>query len=529
VSRERSVKKLLVPGALNRYDAAFPGPEVTSKNVESHTENQDYSAPFVATAVRVAQTIDGFEDRGEVLVLAANIYAETGETELALNLTQTIDDSYQRDLALTKLASVCAAAGDEDQAESLLDTIEDEAAYGLAVEQVAAAYARSGELDKAVGIAERLRDSSSALNSIALACPSNDLLTEYVEIARSIDYPEMKAITLVELASKARTLEGQSELTELIEEAVVTAGEIDFAPQRIEARMAIAALYKNDAQLEQAAEILGQARGDCEEIEGLARDVAIEQIAAAYAELRDFNTADQLLEEIEDPFQFSHATTAVAFEHYQAGDETAAVKLLGNGLEVVKGERVYGQESLNRREGVLEQLARTWASIGRVEDALQVIESQASQEQQDATLKQIATLAAPADNPGIVFKVFEKIKDDAMRVLSEVEVVRTWARLDQLELADHLLAQASTEVAKVEHPSQRTLCLAELAHAYHVRGQTNRASENLFEALKTTTTIKGSYQQARALLGLAVKHVELARPAGEPELQILEEITNRLD
>ena len=497
--------------------------------MESHSENQDYGAPFVDTAVRVAQTIDGFEDRGEILLLSVNIYAESGETDSALNLAETIDDSYQRDLAVTKIAAACAAAGDEEQAESLLDTIEDEAAYGLAIEQIAAAFARSGEIDKAVGIAERLSDSASALSSIALACPSKDLLTEYVEIARSIDYPEMKATALVELAVKARTLEGPSELAGLIEEAVVTAGEIDFPPQRIEARMAIAALYKSDSQLEQAAQVLGQARGDCEEAEGLARDAALGQIAAAYAELRDFNTADQLLEEIEDPFQFAHSTAAVAFEHYQAGDETAAVKLLANGFDVIKDEPVYVQETLNRREGALEQLARTYASIGRVEDALQVIESQASQEQRDATLRQIAPLSASPDNPGTVFKVFEKIKDDALRVLSQIEVVRSWVRQDQLGLADQLLTQTSAEVAKVEHPGQRTLCLAELAQACELRGQTNRASENLFEALKATATIKGSYQQTRALLGLAVKHMELARPASEQELQILEEITNRLD
>ena len=55
------------------------------------------------------------------------------------------------------------------------------------------------------------------------------------------------------------------------------------------------------------------------------------QIAAAYAGLREFNTAEQLLEEIEDPYEFCHATAAVAFEHYQAGDQNAAIKLLADG------------------------------------------------------------------------------------------------------------------------------------------------------------------------------------------------------
>lgn len=492
-------------------------------------ENVDYVADFVEAAVRVAQTVDGVEERGEILSLAANIYAETGQIDLALGLAETIDDSYQRDLTLTNVATICASAGDGDQADSLLEMIDDEVAYGLAVEQIAAGYTRSGKIDKAVETARRLNDSASALSSIARACPSRDLLTDCIEIARTIDYPELKATALVELAGKARQLEARSESAELIEEAVAAADAIDFPQQRIEARVRIAACYKDNYQTEQAAEVLGKAHGDCEDIDKSDRDIALHQIAAAYAGLRDFNNAERLLEEIEDPFEFSNASAAVAFEHYQAADQTAAIKHLADGLEVVKDEPVLGERSLIQRRAGLANLAQTYAAIGHVEDALRVNELLDSQEQQDASLREIAHTLAPTDNGSMAFKVFEKIKDDSMRVLCQVDVVRSWSRNDQLELADRLLSNASAGVAKVAWPQQRTKCLAELAQAYELREQPSRCSENLFEALKAAAMIKGSYLQARALLGLAVKHQELTRPAGEPEQQILEEITAHLD
>jgi hypothetical protein len=219
----------------------------------------------------------------------------------------------------------------------------------------------------------------------------------------------------------------------------------------------------------------------------------------------------------------------VAFEHYQAGDQNAAIKLLADGLEVIKDEPVYGERSLIERRAVLKSLAETYASIGRLEDALQVTELLDSEEQQDSTLRQIAFTAASSDNPNATFAVFEKIKDDSMRVLSKVDIVRVWARSDRLELADHLLGTISTEVAKVEWPQQRTRCLAELAQAYGLREQTSRCAETLFEALNTATTIKESYLQARALIGLAVIHKELTRPTSEAERQVLEEIIYRLD
>jgi len=497
--------------------------------VDEQIENQDYGVDFVEAAVLVAKTIDGLEEQGEILSSAASIYAESGHIDLALSLAEEIDDSYQRELAFTTIAAICAAADDADQADSLLEMIEDEVAYGLAIEQIAVAYAQSGAIDKAVDTARRLNDSDSALSSIARACPSRDLLTDCIEIARSIDFPELKATALIELAGKARQLEARPESAELIEEAVAAADAIDFPEPRIEARVRIAACYKDNDQTEQGVEVLSKARDDCEETDRSGRDAALGQIAAAYAGLREFNTAEQLLEEIEDPYEFCHATAAVALEHHQAADQNAAIKLLADGLEVIKDEPVYGERTLITRRAVLGNLADTYASIGHLEDAFQVTELLDSAEQQDSTLSHIAFISASSDNPSTAFKVFERIKDDPMRVLCEVEVVRGWTRSDQLALADHVLGNASTEVAKVEWPQQRTKCLAELAQAYELREQPSRCSENLFEALKSAAMIKGSYLQARALLGLGLKHKELSRPTSEQELSILEEITNRLD
>jgi hypothetical protein len=82
------------------------------QNVDEQIVNENYGAEFVETAVSLARTIDGFEEQGEILSSAADIYAESGQLDLAVNLVQTIDDSYQRDLALTKIAAICATDGD---------------------------------------------------------------------------------------------------------------------------------------------------------------------------------------------------------------------------------------------------------------------------------------------------------------------------------------------------------------------------------------------------------------------------------
>jgi len=497
--------------------------------MDANIQKQDCGADFVEVAVQVGQTIEGSEGRGEILILAADFYAEADQNELAASLAQTIDDSYQRELALSRIAVKLAGEGEEDQAESLLEMIDDDAAYGLAVEELAAAYARNGEIDKAIAIAERLSDSAAALCGIALACPSAVQVTDCIEVARSIEYPELKATTMVELAGKASTLDDQTDFTELLQEALAAAEAIDFPQQRIEARVAIAKWFREHQQTEQADEVLQKARADCEEVERLGRDTALAQIAQAYAELHEFDRANQLLEEIEDPFQFCHASRAVALEEYRSGDEAAALKLLADGLEVIKDEAVYSQEALNVRETVCGNLAWTYAEIGHLEDALRVTELLASPEQLNAVLTRMAVTLAKNDDLSVVFRALDRIRDNSARVLCEIELARGWTSRNQPALASHILGKASVEVAAVERRYLRAICLAELAQAYQLSEQTSRAAEVLLEALKTAATINGGYDQARALLSLAVKHRELSRPTDEPELRILDDITGHLD
>jgi len=63
--------------------------------MDANIQNDDYGEDFMEAAVQVGQTIEGSEERGEILVLAASLFADAGQNELAENLVQTIDDSYQ--------------------------------------------------------------------------------------------------------------------------------------------------------------------------------------------------------------------------------------------------------------------------------------------------------------------------------------------------------------------------------------------------------------------------------------------------
>jgi tetratricopeptide (TPR) repeat protein len=496
---------------------------------EGFTDDNDAEVGFLDCAVQIAQAIDSLEGRSEILSLIAFKYAESGQLDAAVDLADTINDSYLRDQALAGIAAQCIRVGDGDYAHKLSEMIEDETAYALATEQMAVAYAESGAFEKSIEVAHRLDDSAPTLSRIALACVAGGFPDRALQVARSIEYADLKAPVLVELAGKALHDGRSPEAIELLQEATKVAEEIEFSEQRTSTLVAIGSLNKECGREEQALEVLSRAHLLCSESEDRSKDSDLAQIAGGFAELQRYDQADQVIEEIENPFQFAHATAKVAFEYHRAGDSTRALTLLAQAVEIVRGEDVYGKQSLLMRESLLEELAGCYAIVGHYEEAMQVTGWINAQDQQHRTLSEIAKQCVSSGNHNRAFEVAEQIKDNYARVICEVGIVNAFIASDQLALADHTLSQTLARSATVERAYQKASALMEIAPRLARREQAAKASEVLFEALTTLALIEGRYLQSQALISVADKYLELGLEAGEREQVVLDEITRKLD
>jgi tetratricopeptide (TPR) repeat protein len=495
---------------------------------EGFTGDNDAKASFLDCAVKIAQTIDNLDRRSEITVLIAVKHVESRRLNVAVALVEAIDDSYQRDQALVEIAAKCIEAGGADYADKLSDMIDDDTDYALATEQMAVAYAESGAFEKSIEVAHRLAESAPTLSRIALACIDGGLTVQALEVARSIDYADLKAPVLVELAAKALRDGRHPEALELLEEATRAAEEVEFAEQRISTLVAIAALNNQCGQAEQAFEILSQAHQLCNESEDLAKDPALAQIAGGFAELHRYDQADQVIAEIEDPFQFAHATASVALEYQRAGDSARALTLLAEALEIGRDEEVSGQQTALVRESLLDELAVYYAMFGHYEEALQIPGMMSSEDQQHRTLGEIAKLCVRSGNNSRVFEVTEMIKDNYARALCEVEIVDAFIASEQLALADHELSEGFARIATIERPYQKAQALMEIAPRFARREQVTKSSEVLFEALTTVALIDDSYLQSLALINLAGRYSELGQQAGQREETVLEQMRLKL-
>jgi tetratricopeptide (TPR) repeat protein len=484
---------------------------------------------FLDCALEIAQRIDSLEGRSEIISLIAFKYAEAGLIDLAVDLAETINDSYPRDQALAGIAAKCIEAGVPDCADTISDRVEDDTAYALATEQMAVAYAEQGEFEKAIDVAHRLADSAPTLSRMAFSFLAGGRPVQALEVARSIDYPDLKAPLLIELATKALQDQPNSDALELLLEATKAAEDIEFSDQRISTLVTIASLHKRCGQEDQAFEILSGAHDQCNESDDFDPDAALAQIAGGFAELPRYDKADQLIDEIENPFQFAHATARVSLEYHKAGNTAKALELLGDALETGRDQEVYGDQSLMLRESLLSELAGYYALVDHYDEALQVIGLMTSEEHQYRTLGEVAKQCVRSGNNSRVFQVTELIKDPYARVLWELEIVDAFIASEQSELADHALSQVLARTATIERPYQKAMALMEIAPRFARREKTAQTSQVLFEALATLTMIDNGYHQSQALINLAAKYQKLGQQAGEQEMMVLEEITLKLE
>lgn len=86
------------------------------------------------------------------------------------------------------------------------------------------------------------------------------------------------------------------------------------------------------------------------------------QIAGGLVRLELFEQADRVIESIEDPFQFSHATIKLALGYHEHQREKEAEELFSQAFEIIKEERVSGEYGVRARDFLFAELALAYAT-----------------------------------------------------------------------------------------------------------------------------------------------------------------------
>jgi tetratricopeptide (TPR) repeat protein len=500
---------------------------------EEDTNDYQDGGEFLTVVEKLAHDLHG-EVHAEVISIIAGRYAKLEFLDYAIELAETIFDPFTRDNTFAQIAAASITNGNSDYAGPLLEAIEDPAVRSMAIENIAIKYAELGDVDRSLEFVNELDDADHTLRGIALVDATAS--PRSIELALSITSAELRADTLGQLAAVAHRAERTSEATELVEESLQAAEEIEFSQSSIYALIGVASISREIGDTDRAQEILSHALELCEDFEGqppwglsstFARSEALAQIVEGLARLGQFEQADLAAEQIEDPYPFARASAQQAIAYYRAAQKEQAMTLLSEALELVLEEPVYGTQGLLAKDTVLAELALSFAIVGQLEKSLAVIKNLNTEAQQHTALEQIGKECARAGNSRGIYEIAKSITNNYATTSYWLAVTDVLRESTEPELAHNTLLEAAKQAVVIEDDYEKAVSLIEVAYRFALINDSAKASEIFIPALNTIKELDHDDKKALSLLRMDQRFRELYRKPSEEERYLLSQIQSQ--
>ena len=270
--------------------------------------------------------------------------AEQDPLSCALLFTRSFSS---RKWILTYIAGKYAEAGQDEKAIELLSqplemakTIDDRKRKADALADIASKYAVAGQNEKAL-----------------------ELLSQALEIAKALDR-DRKPSALSEIAVKFAETGQNEKAIELLSQALEEAMTIDDGMLKAIVFADIAGAYTEVGQNEKALELLPKAL-EMIKIDG--STIYLAYVAGLYAEAGQFGQALKIANTIEDKDGKARAFTGIAGAYAEVGQNEKALELLPKALELAKASEI---DSL--KDDALVSVAARYAEVGQFGQALEI-------------------------------------------------------------------------------------------------------------------------------------------------------------
>ena len=493
------------------------------------------SDSLLGIAEAVAETLR--DHYAEVTEAIAVQYAQQGEVDRATEIADKIPDPYLKDQAVGLIAAFSVDADSPDFTSDLLNSIEDPIMFEMAVERVATRYAQLGQIEEAISTASQLAVNDTVQGNLALIAANRGQLAEARDLATSIESPAVRASTLALVAFSLGGTSQNESATQLIADIQNAIEELEANEERAEALVSIGSIYLSLGEdelaissFEEAHDLVMQLEGEPQETtSSFVKDVALGQMVTGFAQLKKFDRADEILGEIEDPFQFAHTAIALALLSRDQGQDSQIDELLSQAREIWDEEGQYGQNSAKQRDSLFAELAQAMASLGRFDQALTTASSIGSAEDRLRAAKMIGELAARAGLDDIWSRAVKIIETSSGKVSYWLLLSDVFAQLEQTAGSQEAISRALNNAKSIENPYDRCIALADTALRLFSLGRDEEGSATFIESISIVPSIDGGYLKVHALLNLAQKCQTVNRDLSEEELQTLKTMLVQLE
>jgi tetratricopeptide (TPR) repeat protein len=243
-------------------------------------------------------------------------------------------------------------------------------------------------------------------------------------------------------------------------------------------------------------------------------------------QIKFFDTADKVIEDIEDPFQFALAAVRLANGYDKEGREAEATDLLSQAVEISREEKVYGELGNRVRDSLLLELWRFYLARENFREANKLVSSVSSVIEQRRALAEIGRAATRVEADDVVLQAANAIDEPTAKATYWLAISEA---TDNSEKAESSISKALASAEAIDLPYEQCLVLSAIGVRQIGTGQAEQGRALLTRSVETIRDIEGSYRQTLCLLNLSHKFHTIDLEPNQEEQLLLREIVVQLE
>ena len=490
--------------------------------MEHQITNEQADENLLSYARLLAENIKSSDGHAEAMKEIVPRYLEKNNVDLAAELANSVDDPFTRDRLLTIVAEKCAAIDDDEYAFQLVEAIEDSSAQAEAREHIVLQKSAKGDFSKALEIARTLDHAEYAFADIAVRQAESGDEEAAFQTLETIDFPNAKVSAWQNIALLELKKGENAKAVRFFEKAVGSAGEIEFAEEKVRALIEIGNHFVEANQNGLAIETYDKAKASAETIDGVHRDALLTGVALGFLDAGSLELADRTLDLVADKTQTASALAGFARRFREKEEREEAIETLEEAYAILKSQRDGEIRNSRERYGLWRTIAVEFAQLEKPERAIEIAQEIVDESSQINALTQIAQVCALQNKDELARQSLNSIGDDAQKMFALIGTSDAKNKTGKSEEAIIYLREAETLCETVPQLASRSAAYNELAKRFYAYGDPTKARELLHANLETIQEIRDESSRAVTLAQLGDFYEELKFELNDAEKEILQ-------
>ncbi len=486
------------------------------------------SSDMAACAAYLIENISKLDAKTTATEALVGHFLAGDEVDRAADYADALEDPFARDRLLIRVIEKCIDLNDDEYAFQLADAIEDTGLKANSLEAAALRLAARKDFELALKTSALLDHAADTIGGIAV----QQALAGSIEAARhtiqNIDYLKSRVNARVELAAIERQNSNPEAAREWLEKAGEESNEIEFPEDRIRALNEIANGYLELEDHDSALDFFKRAGESAFTLESVHKDSFLVASAIGILRCGNMEIADETLDRVSDKTQV--AACLYGFSRVFEADEVEdAVEAIEEAYAILKSQSEYEIRSTQSRNEMFGAIAVQFERVGMSQRAYEIAHENEDEGVRNRTLTSIAQLMVMDGRTVEAENIINGIEPESARVHACIGISDAANTVGNKELAIGYLKDAAELCVEVEQHIARAQISDQIALRLFEYGAIDDAETLARNNLALVADIRDEGSQVVALVALAAVYKKLGIEPDENDKSMLQTIARKSD